>query len=298
MMDKESLHEGMTVRSSDGEKVGKVVQRQDNVFVIESGFFFPKDYQCSYDAVDHVDSGEIFLDSSIDQIRRQENTKGNIGESTKIDDRSYGGTTRTTDTSGVRERASHPVYDTTLGTRPESLYDRPERSSESLYDSQAARTEPLPAEGHRIVDARETVTESIAVTATDIRIPLAEEEVKIEKHLHDAGSVQVRKRVITENKHFTVPVNHEEVDVETVPITEMSTAAPGHLFEEETITVQLHEEDIEIKKRPVIREEVRIHKTVLSTEQEADTTVQRETAEVSKDGRYVRTHNKEKTPPA
>jgi hypothetical protein len=38
------LTEGMTVRGSDGDKVGKIFGFDGEYFVVEKGFFFPSDY--------------------------------------------------------------------------------------------------------------------------------------------------------------------------------------------------------------------------------------------------------------
>ncbi len=40
---------GMTVRSKDGARVGKVIRCLDDAFVVEKGFFFRKDYVVPYD---------------------------------------------------------------------------------------------------------------------------------------------------------------------------------------------------------------------------------------------------------
>lgn len=55
------VKEGMTVRSIDGEKLGKVFAVQDGEFLIEKGLFFPKDYVCRYAEISDIRDGEIIL---------------------------------------------------------------------------------------------------------------------------------------------------------------------------------------------------------------------------------------------
>src|SRR5512142_2773026 len=63
-METRGINEGMTVRSIDGEKLGKVVACRADEFVIEKGFFFPKDYLARYQDVADVRDGEVMLRGS------------------------------------------------------------------------------------------------------------------------------------------------------------------------------------------------------------------------------------------
>jgi len=58
------IAEGMTVRTSDGEKLGKVVACQPGGFVVEKGFLFPKDTTVPYDRVAEIKGGEILVSLS------------------------------------------------------------------------------------------------------------------------------------------------------------------------------------------------------------------------------------------
>src|SRR3954465_11916434 len=55
------VSEGMQVKSSDGEKLGKVVACQATGFVVEKGFLFPKDLVVPYDRISNVNNGEIII---------------------------------------------------------------------------------------------------------------------------------------------------------------------------------------------------------------------------------------------
>ena len=61
LTDRSLIREGMTVFSSDGEKLGKVLSCEASTFTIEKGFFFPKDYVARYDDIADVTGDDIRL---------------------------------------------------------------------------------------------------------------------------------------------------------------------------------------------------------------------------------------------
>ena len=61
MIDRSRIRLGMTVCSSDGEKLGKVIQCQGSTFIIEKGFLFPMDYALRVEDVSDVMGDEIRL---------------------------------------------------------------------------------------------------------------------------------------------------------------------------------------------------------------------------------------------
>lgn len=120
----------------------------------------------------------------------------------------------------------------------------------------------------------------------ELRVPVAEEEVLVEKHSREVGAVRVHKRVVIEHRQLTVPVLREEVVVERVAAG--PPAAPGEApaapFEERTISIPVYEEEIEIVKRPRLREEVRVTKRVRQVQQVAHTDVRRAEVHVEREG--------------
>lgn len=129
----------------------------------------------------------------------------------------------------------------------------------------------------------EATTASTTATSTeDVRIPLAEEELEARKVQREAGEVRVHKEVITEHRQIDVPVTREEVRVERVPASASTTAEPD-AFTEKTISVPVHEEEVEVTKRPRVREEVRVTKSRQQVERRAEADVRREEARVEDD---------------
>lgn len=51
-------------------------------------------------------------------------------------------------------------------------------------------------------------------------VPIRREETRINKNVVQVGEVRIHKRVITEEKTFTVPVTREEVTIERLPIVD------------------------------------------------------------------------------
>ncbi len=215
-MDTRGINAGMIVRSIDGEKLGKVVACKADEFVIEKGFFFPKDYLVRYQDVADVRDGEVMLRGSSAELRQ-------AGE-------------------GWTEGAT------------------------------ASKTTPAAPGGPMASGTRE-----------EVKVPVAEEELTAEKRMKQSGEVKVRKEVTTETKHVSVPVTKEEVHVERIPGS--GEPAPGEAtFQEGTVSVPVREEEVEVRKRPVIREEVRVSKTPRQEERRADAEVRKENVEVEREG--------------
>lgn len=214
-MDRRGVQDGMKVQSSDGKSLGKVVSCGDASFMIEKGFFFPKDYTAGYDAVARIDRDQVWLTVSAEALQ-----------------------------AGIIEAAS-----------PEVPMTKPAAESSAPAGASA-----------------------------EVRVPLAEEQVSVEKRIREAGRVDIRKEVVTEQKQVTVPVTREEVQVERVPAGPEAQAAEPGAFQSGKVSVPVMEEEVEIKKRPVVREEVRVSKTPRQGEVRAETEVRKEEARIGKEG--------------
>jgi uncharacterized protein (TIGR02271 family) len=116
-------------------------------------------------------------------------------------------------------------------------------------------------------------------TDEEVRVPLAEEELEVQRRSREAGEVRIRKEVKVEQKTITVPVTREEVHVERVPVTD-KTATSRIEFQDQTISIPVHEEEVEIRKRPVVREEVRVSKTRHQEQRTASADVRREEVDI------------------
>lgn len=69
MYQRNDIKEGMTVRSADGHKLGKVYAVGETEFHIEKGLFFPKDYAVRYSEISDLRNGELILAHGRDSLR-------------------------------------------------------------------------------------------------------------------------------------------------------------------------------------------------------------------------------------
>lgn len=128
---------------------------------------------------------------------------------------------------------------------------------------------------------------AMAEARDELRVPLAAEELEAEKRQRQAGEVRVHKEVVTENREVAVPVTREEVRVERVPV-EGNRPAGDAAFQEGTVSVPVREEEVEIRKRPVVKEEVRVNRSRRQEERRAEVEVRREEARIDEQGELER----------
>lgn len=251
------IHKGMTVHSRDGQKLGKVVSCDPDVFMIEQGFFFPKDYPARYDYVADVREDDVFL-----TVDKNELISGQASSGQAL--------------TGQAESEAAAGTD-----MPDTGTDMPgtgtELPSSAVGSASAAETTGAVGSASAVEGPS---SETIA------NIPLSEERLAAEKRVERAGAVQVTKEVITEQKQISVPVSHEEVRVEHVPVDGERAAQleSGTAFQREETTIPIHREQVEVVKTPVVTEEVRVSKQLVTDEQKISEPVRKEVAEVKKEG--------------
>jgi uncharacterized protein (TIGR02271 family) len=97
--------------------------------------------------------------------------------------------------------------------------------------------------------------------------------------------VRLKKHVVTENVTQTVPVRHEEVRLETEPITDANVGdtTSGPDISEEEHEVILHEERPVVEKQTVAKERVRLDKDTVTGEEQVSDEVRRERIETDGD---------------
>ncbi len=113
----------------------------------------------------------------------------------------------------------------------------------------------------------------------EMRVQRSEEELRVGTREHEAGSVNVRKRVRTEREQVRVPRKREEVHVERVPVEGRERASEDEIGDDE-IRVPVIEEEIVVEKRPVVKEELRIRKDVVEDEEIVEEDVRKEEVEI------------------
>ena len=106
----------------------------------------------------------------------------------------------------------------------------------------------------------------------------SEEQLDVHTRSTEAGRVRLRKWVETEDVHFTVPVQRETARLVTEPITDANRAAAmdGPEIRENEYEVVLSEEVVDVDKRAVPKERVRLEKDVETEEVVVDEAVRKE----------------------
>ncbi|MDO5737479.1 MAG: YsnF/AvaK domain-containing protein, partial [Propionibacteriaceae bacterium] len=119
-------------------------------------------------------------------------------------------------------------------------------------------------------------------TTDDDSMTLSEERVNVGTETRESGKVRLRKYVVTENVTKTVPVQHEEVRVERVPLDD--DARGGHIDDDGAeVEVTLHEEKAVVDKDTVAVEEVRLGKETMTEEESVSTEVRKERLDTDAD---------------
>ncbi|MFJ8582071.1 YsnF/AvaK domain-containing protein [Micromonospora sp. NPDC093277] len=90
----------------------------------------------------------------------------------------------------------------------------------------------------------------------------SEEHLRVGTESEPAGTARLRKRVVTENVHTTVPVEHDEVTVVREPITDRNDV-PSGIGEDDRELVLHAERPVAVKERvPVERVRLTSHEVV------------------------------------
>jgi uncharacterized protein (TIGR02271 family) len=238
--DKSQVRVGMRAISNRGENLGRVLSRGDQGFIIEKGVFFPKDYLLRYEYITDIRGDQVIY--ALDDLR-------------------------------VAERsATKPVVDAaSVGAVPEPPRRVAAAPAAAAADVRAGTGAAVGRRRGADLDADQ-----------ELRVPLRDEEMTVEKVSRETGHVRIHKSVRVEEKHISVPVRREELVVEHLPPSQAraSGAVGDDLFQEGTIDVTLHEEEIHVSKRPVIREELRVRKVAHEEQRDASASLRHEEAQI------------------
>jgi uncharacterized protein (TIGR02271 family) len=121
---------------------------------------------------------------------------------------------------------------------------------------------------------------------TDDAMTRSEERLSVGTQNVQAGRARLRKHVVTEQQTVTVPVQHEEVRLETEPITDgnVGAATDGPALSEEEHEVTLNEERVVVDKETVPVERVRLGTETVTEQQQVSEDVSHEEIELDEDG--------------
>ncbi len=198
-----------------------------------------------------------------DEERRSEDYHGER----RSDDVATGGVERGHDEYRDRPDRDRPDRDRLDRDRPDR--DHPASSDRAGMNARDARG----ARGSRDARGGDVADED------EMRVQRSEEELRVGTREHEAGNVNVRKRVRTEREQVRVPRKREEVHVERVSVDGRERASEDEIGDDE-IRVPVIEEEIVVEKRPVVKEELRIRKDVVEDEEIVEEDVRKEEVEI------------------
>jgi uncharacterized protein (TIGR02271 family) len=112
----------------------------------------------------------------------------------------------------------------------------------------------------------------------EIRVPIVEERLDVEKRQGQMGEVDIRKTVENEQVNVPVDLRHEEVTVDRVDVRDRPVAAGDltNAFEEGTIRVPVRGEEAFATKEAVVTGEVVVNREVETERQTVSDTIRKE----------------------
>jgi uncharacterized protein (TIGR02271 family) len=213
LIDRSSIREGMTVFSSDGEKLGKVAVCGGSTFTIEKGFFFPKDYIARYDEIAVVSGDEIRLSMmKEDFIRMRES--GTYGYDATTSGASHPTSARS-ESEDIRVPVAEEELDVVKRDRAAGeVRLRKDVVTETKHLEVPVTREEVRVERTPVSERREALPGEKAFEKDSISMPIREEEVEVRKRPVVKEEVRLKKERVTEQRAAEADVRKERVDIE------------------------------------------------------------------------------------
>jgi uncharacterized protein (TIGR02271 family) len=116
----------------------------------------------------------------------------------------------------------------------------------------------------------------------EVAVPVIEEELVTGRREVKTGSVRIRKRVQRIRKSIEMPVVKDAVRVERVPVNRVVKEIPAIREEQGRLVIPVVEEEIVVRRRLVLREEIHVIRSKVTERAAADVDVAREHAVVER----------------
>ncbi|HYO54510.1 YsnF/AvaK domain-containing protein [Archangium sp.] len=225
MFQRNQVMEGMTVRSIDGEKLGRVFSLGDDAFHIEKGLFFPKDYLVRYADISDIRDGEIILMHGRESLLRlsgedKYGTTAGLGTGAATTGLRADASASTAGTWEGRstDEVAIPVHKEELDVTKREVQAGEVRIHKDVVEE--VKTVSVPVRRERVsVERRDINPDRPAMNASlqeeTVVVPLRAEEVDVHKRAVLDEEVVIRKDAIEEERRVAESVRHEEVDIRT-----------------------------------------------------------------------------------
>jgi uncharacterized protein (TIGR02271 family) len=116
----------------------------------------------------------------------------------------------------------------------------------------------------------------------ELVVPVIQEDLEIGKQPVQTGTVRVRKRVVEHVEEVDMDLMHEQVEVRRVSINRAIEQVPEIRTEGATTVIPVVEEEIEIRKRLILKEEIYITRRRERSPSSHEVTVRHEEAEIAR----------------
>lgn len=181
----------------------------------------------------------------------------------------------------VSQGTFHPVVYLTM--QPEELAHYvveaiPERERGRTFaqvrtDERAPETAPVAADTKAQPPEAASPDEDLVLS-----MPIVREELVVRKEPTVLGTIRVHKGVETEEQHVALPVYHEEAIIEHIAPESYDRKAYTNPNE---VIIPIVEERLVVQKQIVVKEYLRVKKTLVSRQDEVTETLRRETVTVT-----------------
>lgn len=174
--------------------------------------------------------------------------------------------------SAIAHKTTDGVYlDTTKDRINEQGWDQPPSNGTVRSDRGTSR--------RKDTNLRDNGAHATPVREDDVAVPIAEEELAVDKQRTEAGRVHVNRDVEEEEQSIDVPVTHEEVVVEHVPVAGRGDISDD-AFTDRDIDIPVMGEEVQTEKRAVVKDELHLHKRAVTENQRVSDTVRKERVNV------------------
>ncbi|WIE82568.1 PRC and DUF2382 domain-containing protein [Curtobacterium sp. MCPF17_021] len=299
MIDSTNLNSvfGAQVTDPDGAKVGTVkqvyVDQHDGhpLFAsVSTGLFGRSESFVPLEGAD-LSGDELHVAYGKDQIKDAPRVEGDGELSDEEQDRVFdhygiGGGQQAGQGAGQQTGGSSDATGATPGTDPELTAGAAGRDTSASAGQGPSASAGQGASASAGQDLTRSAGHDTSGPDTDDAMTRSEERLEVGTEQVPAGRVRLRKHVVTEQRNVTVPVQHEELRVETEPITDANAGAAidGPALSDEEHEVTLNEERVVVDKETVPVERVRVGKETVTEQQQVSEDVAHEEIDLDQDG--------------
>ncbi|HVG58497.1 MAG TPA: DUF2382 domain-containing protein [Hyalangium sp.] len=209
----------MTVRSIDGEKLGKVFAVQDGEFLIEKGLFFPKDYVCRYSEISDIRDGEIILMHGKEGLHRfsldeDRGVLAGTGGGAGVGPGAVGISSEQRTDLG-KDQLAVPVYKEELDVTKREKQAGEVRVVKEVVEEEQEVSVPVRRERVRVErrDVKDRPAMHASFQEETVVVPLRAEEVDVQKRAVVDEEVVIRKDAIEEEQRVADTVRREKVEI-------------------------------------------------------------------------------------